>query len=244
MRFSTTAFLFTLSVAATAQTTYELTNSGTTFDPPLINMVAGDSIHLVLPAPHTCTQVDQATWDANEHTSNGGFNYPSGEHTFAIDLPGTYYYVCIPHSAMGMKGQFVVAINTGVRMSASASLPELFPDPADKQVTVRGNLTGQLIRVFDMSGHLVLQADVASNGVLDVSSLEVGTYMVAITDEEGKRIRHHRLVIARRSPQNEVAPEALLGVRACLDQDRTSGRAALSDLCIPCLDPRTGYFIT
>ena len=198
MRNYTTAFLLALSVAATAQTTYELTNSGTTFNPPVINMVAGDSIHLVLGAQHTCTEVDQATWNANGITSNGGFDYPGGEYTFALDQAGTYYYVCINHVAnMGMKGQFIVATNTGVPDQAAGPIPQIFPNPANKRVTLSGIKAGRQVQVLDMHGRLVLEMTSSPDNVLDVSALEIGTYMVAVKDEQGGSTTLERLVITR-----------------------------------------------
>lgn len=194
-RHSFIAFFSALSVAVAAQTTHELTNAGSTFSPPVINMVAGDSIHLVLNGPHTCTQVDEATWQANDNTSNGGFDYPNGEHTFALDVPGTYYYVCANHANMGMKGQFIVAISSGVQERNGAMLPQLFPNPATKRVTVPGSQAGRSVQVFDLKGRSVLEVPVTSSNVLDVSMLEVGTYLVAVKDEQGRRLARERLVI-------------------------------------------------
>lgn len=187
-----------MAATAGAQTTYELTNIGNAFDPPVINMVAGDSIHLVIGNTHTCTEVDEATWNGNGTTSNGGFNYPGGEHTFALDQAGTYYYVCVNHVVnMGMKGQFIVAANTGVQDPVADPVPQLFPNPVNKQVTLSGIMPGAQVRVHDLNGRLVLQAAPSSNGVLDVSTLGIGTYMVAVKDEQGRSITQQRLVITR-----------------------------------------------
>lgn len=198
IRLSTTAFLLALSVAAAAQTTHELTNVGTSFSPTVINMVAGDSIHLVLGNQHTCTEVDQATWNANDITSNGGFDYPGGEYTFALDQAGTYYYVCLNHVVnMGMKGQFIVATNTGVQDQVADPVPQLFPNPANKRVTLSGIMPGKQIRVHDMNGRLVLQTTTSTNGAMDISTLEIGTYLVTVRDEDKQPIALERLVITR-----------------------------------------------
>ncbi len=197
MRNYTTTFLLALSVAATAQTTFELTNIGISFDPPVINMVAGDSIHLVLADPHTCTEVDQATWEANDNTPNGGFDFPSGEHTFALDVAGTYYYVCSPHADNGMKGTFLVATNTGVQDQAAGPVPQIFPNPANKRVTVSGIVAGQQMQVLDMNGRLILEMTSSPDNVLDVSALEIGTYMLTVKDEQGGSTTLERLVITR-----------------------------------------------
>ena len=197
MKHYITVFLLTLAMAAQAQTTYELTNMGTTFDPPLINMVVGDSIHLVLPEPHTCTQVDEATWDANMNTANGGFNFPSGERTFVLDVPGTYFYVCTPHASMGMKGQFIVSIDMAVPDRSTQDLPQLYPDPASQYVTLAGIKAGSPVSVYDISGQIAMQTTASSSSNMDVSGLGVGTYVVLVKDEQGKAILQRRFVVAR-----------------------------------------------
>lgn len=185
------------AIAAQAQATHELTVQGLAFDPPVINMVAGDSLHLVLPEPHTFTQVDEATWMNDENTPNGGFNLPSGEHTIAIDLPGTYYYVCSPHASMGMKGQLIVAVNMAVPETAAAAPPALFPDPASRQVTLSGVPAGTPVEVYDLSGHVLLRAPAAPGSTIDVSELPAGSYVVLAQDEAGKVVLSERMTVAR-----------------------------------------------
>lgn len=186
-----------LAGAANAQTTHELTNNGTTFSPTVINMIAGDSIHLVLSAPHTCTEVSEATWNANGNTSNGGFNYPSGETTFAVNTAGTYYFVCIPHAAMGMKGQLLVDINTSVQEAPVDAVLHLFPNPASTSIHIAGVASGQRIQVREVTGRMVLETPLAEDGMLDVSALRTGSYSVAVRDEQGNLVATERLTIAR-----------------------------------------------
>lgn len=189
--------LLALSLPTQAQVTHELTNVGTTFSPAVITMNAGDSIHLVLANPHTCTQVDQATWEANGNTSNGGFNYPSGEHTFSLDVPGTYYYVCIPHAGMGMKGQFIVQDGSGIEEATDLSLIQLAPNPARDEVRLIGAERGQTMEVFDAALRKVLVATPGIDGRMDVSSLKGGNYQVTIHDARGQWSKTLPLVIAR-----------------------------------------------
>jgi plastocyanin len=183
---------------ASAQTTYELTNSGTTFSPDLITMQAGDSIHLVLASPHTCTEVSQATWNANGNTSNGGFNFPSGTHTFSLDVPGTYYYVCIPHASMGMKGQIIVTASTvGVQETAAAGTLQTYPNPASNAITLSGVAAGLPLTVVDADGRTVLETVTSTDGKLDVSMLQTGSYTLMVKDGTGKPNMQTRLLIAR-----------------------------------------------
>lgn len=198
MRKIPTLFLFAaLPWAASAQTTHELTNVGNTFSPNVITMDAGDNIHLVLTGNHTCTQVDQSTWNANGNTPNGGFNYSAGEHTFTLDVPGTYYYVCIPHAGLGMKGQIIVEPTTGVREEASTAQLGLFPNPAGNEVWINGLETGQIVQLIDAAGRLVLESQPTGDGLLNIAGVETGNYQVAIRDASGRMIAVKALAVVR-----------------------------------------------
>jgi plastocyanin len=183
--------------AASAQTTYDLTNGGTTFVPDVINMQVGDSIHLAISAPHTCTEVSQATWIANGNTSNGGFNYPSGVHTFALNTAGTYYYVCIPHAGMSMKGVFNVESGVGVPEQEANAVLQLSPNPANTSVHIAGVASGQRIQVREVTGRVVLETILGEDGMVDISSLHTGNYSIVVRDEQGNLTAAERMTIAR-----------------------------------------------
>lgn len=178
--------LLAVALSCQAQATHELTNAGTTFSPNVITMAAGDSIHLVLDDPHTCTEVDQATWEANGNTSNGGFNFPSGEHTFSLDVPGIYYYVCIPHAGMGMKGKFIVEDGSGISEATNLGNILLYPNPARNEVRIGGFEPGQTVQVLDATLKQVLEGKPNANGVLDISPLTAGNYNVSVIDAKGR----------------------------------------------------------
>lgn|SRR5690606_22579888 len=197
MKHLATVLLLSATLAAQGQTTHELTVQGFTFDPPVINMVAGDSVHVVLPEPHTFTQVDESTWMNNENLPNGGFNFPSGTHTVAIEFPGTYYYVCSPHASMGMKGQLIVSVNMAVPEAAAAAPPALFPDPASRQVTLSGVPAGVPVTVYDLSGQVLLRVPAAPGSTVDVSELPVGSYVVLAQDEAGNVLLNQRMTVSR-----------------------------------------------
>jgi plastocyanin len=199
MKHLSAALLATLAtVSLSAQTTHELTNVGTTFSPPVIIAEVGDEIHLVLAAPHTFTEVSMETWEANGSTSNGGFNFNAGEHTFSLDVPGTIFYVCIPHAGMGMKGVIEVLPSSAVNDNAAPAALHLFPNPASNsvQLTYTGDLNNVRINVVDINGQLALSTRPTASGVLDVSSLPPGNFTV-ILEREGATLSRERLVIAR-----------------------------------------------
>ena len=91
-----------------AQQIHVVTNVGFTFSPDNLSISAGDTVHFQLAGSHNIVEVSQATWNANGNTSNGGFSLGFGGGKVKLSTPGTYYYVCSPHSGSGMKGVIVV----------------------------------------------------------------------------------------------------------------------------------------
>jgi hypothetical protein len=176
-----------------------LANQGLTFNPAVLTIEAGDSIHLVLSSPHTCTQVSQATWNANGNTPNGGFNFSAGTHTFALSVPGTYYYVCIPHASSGMKGQIIVLGPNSMEDTRANGLQRLFPNPASTFVNLDASLVaaGNSLTFFDLNGKKALQLAPLATPTVNVGRLAPGTYMMVVSDATGARLLQERLVIAR-----------------------------------------------
>lgn len=193
----TMAMAFAVASAARAQTTHELTNAGILFSPDLITMQAGDSIHLVISAPHTCTEVSEDSWNANGNTSNGGFNFPAGDTTFTLETPGTYYYVCVVHAGMGMKGRIIVASGTGIREAVEETAFELMPNPAQGWLQVKGLSAGQYVQVLNVAGAVVLETMPDAAGMLDISMLKAGNYQVQVRDPKGGLAGTKRLMVGR-----------------------------------------------
>ena len=100
--------LTAIPVVVTPTQSFTVVNAGFTFSPATLNVNAGDTITFSLAGIHNVVEVDQATWNANGNTSNGGFTLPFGGGTLVLIDPGTYYYVCQPHASQGMKGMIIV----------------------------------------------------------------------------------------------------------------------------------------
>ncbi len=83
-------------------------SDGFTFQPASITIDSSDTVRFVLDPMHTSREVDSLTWSADDTVSNGGFDLPFGGGEVIPTLPGTYYYVCVPHASVGMKGVIVV----------------------------------------------------------------------------------------------------------------------------------------
>ena len=187
-------FLVAASLTAGAQT---INQSGFSFSPATLTVDAGDDITITIGSPHTCTEVTEATWNANGNTSNGGFNCSAGTHPLTLTIRGTYYYVCQPHASMGMKGQIIVNSTTGVEENNATTALRIFPNPASTEVQVTTAQPGQVITLIDAQGREALRQVVNSSDRLDLSALEPGNYAVLLTNAARKVVARERLTIAR-----------------------------------------------
>jgi len=99
---------FCCAISVLAQTSHVITASGTSFTPNNITILAGDTIVANFIGTHSMTEVSETDWNNNTANSNGGFwigfNAPTEDNWFVLTEVGTYYYICVPHAAMGMKG--------------------------------------------------------------------------------------------------------------------------------------------
>ena len=104
-----------LSAPAFAATTTIVSVSGLTFISDDITIEEGDSVMwtgLQNGVGHNVAEVDESDWNANNNAYNGGFRsgvagaVSSFLETF--NAPGTFYYICQPHIASGMKGKITV----------------------------------------------------------------------------------------------------------------------------------------
>ncbi len=94
---------------------------GASFVPSDVTIYVGQSVQWSgLISFHNVIEVDQATWNVNGNTWNGGFTSgPAGTtdgYTHAFPVIGTYYYVCEIHAGLGMKGRvFVIPLPNAAR---------------------------------------------------------------------------------------------------------------------------------
>lgn len=193
--------LSALAVTAFAFTAYSQSISTTgsfTFNPSLLTVQAGTPISLSIGGAHTMTEVSEATWNVNGTTSNGGFNFDGGNHTLTLDIPGTYYYVCVPHADMGMKGRIIVESSTGLEDANEDGGISIFPNPANDGITVAmAGSTGMTLSLIDMQGRVVLQQLLTGNDRIPTSQLAKGHYTALIQSAEGAAVARRPLTITR-----------------------------------------------
>lgn len=196
MKAHSTVLAALLATAAGAQT---INQSNFTFNPNLLTVQPGTEITITLGGGHTFTQVSEATWNANGNTAlPGGFNFNAGTHQLTLTDPGTYYYVCIPHASMGMKGRIVVESGTGVQEAGTARIALVFPNPTGQELTVQQpEAAGGTAVLIDAQGREALRSPLTGNDRMSVAGLAHGTYVLRITDRDGVLRSEQRVVIAR-----------------------------------------------
>jgi len=192
--FHSVALSILVPCSLSAQT---ITTVGTTFSPDLLVIEAGDIITVTLAGIHTMTEVSEATWNANGNTSNGGFDYSAGTHEFTIDQPGTYYYVCVPHAGMGMKGRIIVETNTSITPRADAIPVRLLNDRTTTHLTVTGAPAGSLLVVYDVQGSELLRSSLTTGNSVSVAQLPTGVFPVSILDMHGAVLLRDKVIIAQ-----------------------------------------------
>lgn len=82
------------------------TTADNKFDPADLKIKVGDKVKFVLGASHNVKEVD-----SNEATTpkEGGFAVELGKtKEILFDKAGTFFYICQPHAAMGMRGKITV----------------------------------------------------------------------------------------------------------------------------------------
>jgi len=183
--------LLLVSVFGLAQTTHTLTANDHYFDPDTLYMQAGDTVELISIGYHGATEVDSLDWVNNTANHNGGFwagfGSPTSSTKFTIDIAGTYYNICSPHAAMGMKSIIIVgAIPTDIDDSEPSQDLTVYPNPASHSIRIRNSSS---FKIYNMEGQLVLEKDGLGNTQeVDVSSLSKGIYNLVLDGGNRKLI--------------------------------------------------------
>jgi plastocyanin len=135
-----------------------ITNVGNTFSPSTLTIEVGEDVEFVLGSSHNAVEVTKETWDANGSTAkSGGINVPYGGGEVVFSTAGTYYFVCQPHAALGMKMTIIVGNGSTAIPSVSDNLSTfvVFPDQASENITVSYTLNSSAyvtIRLFNTVG--------------------------------------------------------------------------------------------
>jgi plastocyanin len=88
---------------------YTIETIGMSFSPDTIICDVGDTINFILGQSHNAVEVSDSTWLAGGNvplTAGFSFGYGTTEMYIPVDCH-TFYYVCSPHAANGMKGVII-----------------------------------------------------------------------------------------------------------------------------------------
>jgi plastocyanin len=185
-----------LATYAFGQQTFTVTASDFVFSPDVINAQVGDNIVFNTGTRHPVLQVTEAAFQVNGNTAvSGGFSFPSGSGTFTPQEAGTYYYICINHFSMGMKGKIVITQSVGIQYVTNDMEIELYPNPVVDYLYVKGpsEMRQGRIEIFDLAGKSVLSFSnsdpLNENRSLDLRNLNKGMYMAKITSTDKTLIK-------------------------------------------------------
>lgn len=127
--------------------TIVVVNNGSSFSPSNITATVADTIHFQLEGEHNVVEVSKAVWDANGSISNGGFLLPFGGGRLRLTTPGTYYFVCEPHSNFGMKGTLTITEVGDKYVAKLSGLQEEFPVTSFGSGDIRATLVDDTLTV-------------------------------------------------------------------------------------------------
>ena len=107
----------------------------------------------------------------------GGYPDLGGMATWSINLDADSAYVF----ANNFQNIFPSCLTTSIEEKKETSL-KIYPNPARNQINVEiANSIGQVIKIYTVSGQLVLQKTIESSSIIiDISELSVGFYHIQI----------------------------------------------------------------
>ena len=165
------------------------------FDPAIINVSVGDTIIWLWDEGfHTTTSTTipagATAWNAPIDQSNLIF-------TYVPTVPGSYDYICVFHSSMGMLGHFTVTGTTAITEKPDLSFLSIIENPSANELKVNCNIpvSGSIaLRMYDIIGKPVYnQTIVVKSGkqehILSTEALHSGIYIVEIASSGTKITR-------------------------------------------------------
>ena len=171
-----------ISLIGFSQNTHLLTGYDTYFEPDTLYIEPGDTVEFVSVGYHSATQIDSLDWENNNAVSNNGFyvgfGAPTSDMKFAIDNLGTFYYICVPHSSMGMKGIIISENNVDISKPYQTNYSSIISSQNNKLLIKNDNcdeLTLMAISGKIISTHVLEKK--SENKTIDMNNITAGTYI-------------------------------------------------------------------
>ena len=184
--------IFTLiSLVSYTQTTHLLTGYDMYFEPDTLFIEPGDTVEFLSVGYHSATEIDSINWENNDPTSNGGFYVGFGAPTsglkFAISNTGTYYYICVPHSSMGMKGVIISETTTAINETSKLNHSRITPLSENRLKINNDNC--DYLSLIDLNGRVVNEFTLnEETTIISLRNIASGTY-VGLFKSKGETVK-------------------------------------------------------
>jgi len=142
---------------------------------------------------HTDTLVSDAA-TGNQWFDDNGPIAGATQQYYIVTENGSYYVVVSTNGCSSDSSDIISVTNAGINENEIALT--IFPNPATNQITISGIETGGTLRLYDLSGKLLLERENKDN-TLELNGIASGSYVLEIRAgaESGSEVIRGRVVI-------------------------------------------------
>jgi plastocyanin len=194
MKKSLLTIILIAPLALFAQTSHTINTFNFGFAPESLLIAAGDTVFVEAQNSHSATQISEANWQFNNPEYNGGFwvglGSPTGNDWFILESPGIYYYICVPHAEMGMKGTITVTDNSvGIENSEMTNNFSISPQGnGNYQITFSDADQFFIITTAGKQMHFKALNSADNQTQISLADLPAGIYL-GVFARDGNRIK-------------------------------------------------------
>ena len=178
-----------LSLSLAAQTSHDVTASGSSFSPSNLTITVGDEV--VWTNTSGSHSVDGLISKFPSNPESFGNAVGTGWiYKFTFNTVGTYDYQCDIHGPMGMTGKITVnpkTVTSNQTLADGTGKILLYPNPASKfvQILIPGNYDAvNSIKIYNITGSIVNEKTFSDNQeslLYDISQFKNGVYFMEIS---------------------------------------------------------------
>ena len=187
--FFATIFILALSLNLKAQTSHDVTASGSSFSPSNLTITVGDEV--VWTNSNGSHNVDGLISKFPSNPESFGNAVGTGWiYKFTFNTAGTYDYQCDILGPMGMTGKITVnpkTVTSNQTLADGTGKILLYPNPASKyvQILFPGNYDAvNSIKIYNITGSVVDEKTFSDNQeslLYDISQFKNGVYFMEIS---------------------------------------------------------------